>query len=191
MDLWATMELSYWLLTGVDYLNIFSKHCQNSHEGMDCKDFVEATICKEPALNWVVKTKTTFLYERDQMISIRTTGFINDFPSWTMANISSNFCGLSWRNQCSGALKMGVTVNEASEISMVFRLVLWGDIFGGVREFGVKAFKFSWGCPNQGNPLKFGAAYPLVIFGCECFKIFLKTFFSTPKKLNENNSQNI
>ncbi len=40
----------------------------------------------------------------------------------------------------------------------------WGDIYGKVREFVLKALYFPGGGPNWDNPLKSGPACLLVIF---------------------------
>lgn len=70
-----------------------------------------------------------------------------------------------------------------------------GVTCGGVHEFAVEAFfNFLEGCLNRGGPLKFGAAYPLVIFYSAL--IFLKKFFEdfsflTLKKYIENTRLNI
>jgi hypothetical protein len=52
----------------------------------------------------------------------------------------------------------------SSDQACGFLTRVWGDTCGEVCELTFKAFEFSGGRPNQNRPLKFGTAYPLVIF---------------------------
>jgi hypothetical protein len=55
-----------------------------------------------------------------------------------------------------------------------YRIRCWGDTCGGIHGLAVIVIQSSGGRPNRGSALKFGAAYPLVVFfASEFFGIFL------------------
>jgi hypothetical protein len=61
-----------------------------------------------------------------------------------------------------------------------FQIRIWGDTYGGVRELWLKLMYFSGGRPNRDSPLKFGAAYRLVIFfDCGFCKDFFEDIFTS------------
>jgi hypothetical protein len=73
-----------------------------------------------------------------------------------------------------------------------YRVRTWGDTCGGVRELAFITFWLPGGCPNRGSALKFGAAYPLVIFfDCEYLEIFFRSFFFLFKNSNDYFQSNL
>jgi hypothetical protein len=56
---------------------------------------------------------------------------------------------------------------------------MWGDTCGSVCKFPVQPFQYSGGRPNRRSPLKFRAAYSLVIFfNSEFLMLYFRIFLS-------------
>jgi hypothetical protein len=69
---------------------------------------------------------------------------------------------------------MNLTKSKQNMEIYGYRIRCWGDTCGGIHELAVIVIQSSGGRPNRGSALKFGAAYPLVVFfASEFFEIFL------------------